>query len=120
MTFLINIFFILELFVAVVICLQIIKLDKKVNEMSELIYVSRHNLKYKLRSVMDSIQEIKRTVYRKKKFLLKKRKEMIDKIMQGLLFTLMFAFLKKEHKKNILLFEIILILYNTYKADCKV
>ena len=121
MMYLIVIFFILELFAAVTVCVFVSAIDKKINVLSENFKVNRHTLKFKLRAVYDIANTTKNYVLCQKRYFIKKRKEFLRNMLRSTLMTiLLFFFRKTSLKKKFLYLELALIIYDVFKSDCTV
>lgn len=119
MVYLFVIFFILEFIVLSMLCYGIYLLDKKVISISEKFKVNRHTLKFQLRSLYDGANRFKLQIRCQKRALEEKRRQFIRKIIKGLMISMALFFFKKTHfRKKILFVELLLILYDTLKADC--
>ncbi len=121
MIYLIVIFFILELFAAVTVCVFISLLDKKIKVLSEKFKVNRHTLKFKLRAVYDIANTTKNYVLCQKRYFIKKRKEFLRNMLRSVLMTaLLFFFRNTSLKKKLLYLELALIIYDVFKSECTV
>ncbi len=121
MIYLFVIFFILELIVVSMLCYGIVVLDKKVIAISESFKVNRHTLKFQLRVLYDTANRFKLQVKCQKRELDRKRKLFIRKIIKSILISIaLFFFKKTRFKKKILLVELLLVLYDTLRADCRI
>ena len=121
MIYLFAIFFILEFIVVLMICYGLYKLDKKVISISETFKVNRHTLKFQLRALYDQANRFKLKVKCQKRALDEQRRKFIRKIIKSILITITLFFFKKTRFKNKILFiELLLVLYDTLKADCRI
>ena len=114
MSYIFVIFFILELFAVIVLCAGIMHIDKKVNALTERFKVNRHTLKFKLRAIYDVASSFKCQMKQQ-------QREFFRNIIKGTLVgILLFFFKKTKFKKKILLAELLLVMYDTFRADCLV
>ena len=121
MLYLIVICFILEFIVVTMMCCAILVLDRKVLALSEKINVNRHTLKFKLRVLYDTANRCKIWVKCKKRKLEEQRRRFFRKIIKTLLIWLaLLVFQKTNFRKKILFIELVLILYDTLRADCRI
>ena len=121
MIYVIVIFFILELFAAVTVCVLISALDKKVNVWSENFKVNRHTLKFKLRAVYDIANSTKNYVLGQKRQFIRKRREFSINILRKILITfILFFFRNTSLKKKILYMQLVFMIYDLFKTDCTV
>lgn len=121
MIYIFVIFFILELIVVSMICYGISVLDKKVRNLSEKIKVNRHTLKFRLRATYDIANKFKLWIRCQKRAFLMKRNRFIRRLLKGVLISIAFFFFQKTRfRKKILFIELLLILYDTLRADCKI
>lgn len=121
MVYIFIIFFILELFAVTVLCSFIMQLDKKVNALSEKFKVNRHTLKFKLRAIYDVASTFKCQIKHQKRDFLRRRRQFYRNIIKGTLVGIMLFFFKKTRfKKKILFAELLLVMYDTFRADCTV
>lgn len=119
MSYIFVIFFILELFAVIVLCAGIMHLDKRVNSLAEKFKVNRHTLKFKLRAVYDVASTFKCQMKQQKREFLKRRRKFYRNLIKGALVgILLFFFKKTKFKKKILLAELLLVMYDTFRADC--
>ena len=119
MSYIFVIFFILELFTVIVLCAGIMHADKRVNALAEKFKVNRHTLKFKLRAVYDVANTFKCQMKQQKREFLKRRREFYRNLIKGALVgILLFFFKKTKFKKKILLAELLLVMYDTFRADC--
>ena len=121
MIYLFAMFFILELIVVTMFCYGIYLLDKKVIAISEKFKVNRHTLKFQLRALYDIANRFKLKVRCQKRILEEKRRMFIRKMIKGLLITVtLFFFERTRFKKKVLFIELLLVLYDTLRADCRI
>ncbi len=121
MIYLFIMFFILELIVVTMLCCGIMRLDKKVNKLSEEIKTNRHTLKFRLRAIYDVSNRAKLWVKCQKRAFNKNRNNFIRGVARGLLLSIAFFFFSKKTLKKIVLFvDGLLILYDIFTAGCKV
>lgn len=119
MSYIFVIFFILELFAVIVLCAGIMYVDKKVNALSEKFKVNRHTLKFKLRAIYDVASSFKCQMKQQKREFLRRRREFYRNVIKSALVgVLLFFFKKTKFKKKILLAELLLVMYDTFRADC--
>ena len=121
MVYLFAIFFILEFIVVSVFCYALYKLDRKVIAISERFKVNRHTLKFQLRGLYDNANKFKLQVKYQKRILEEKRRTFFRKLIKGILISIaLFFFKRTKFKKKILFVELLLILYDTLRADCRI
>ena len=121
MVYLFIIFFILEVIVVSILCYGLYVLDKKVLALSEKIKVNRHTFKFKLRALYDTTNKCKIWVKCQKRELEEQRRKFFRRIIKSILIALaLFYFKKTKFKKKILFIELLLILYDTLRADCRI
>jgi len=121
MIYLFVIFFILEFIVITMLCYGIYLLDKKVIAISEKFKVNRHTLKFQLRALYDNANRLKITIKCQKRALEEKRRKFFRKLIKGILISItLFFFKRTKFKKKILFVELLLILYDTLRADCRI
>ena len=121
MLYLFVIFFILELIVVSMLCFGIYVLDKKVLALSEKIKVNRHTFKFKLRVLYDTANRCKLWIKCQKRNIEEQQRKFFRKIIKSLLIGLaLFFFQKTKFKNKILFIELLLILYDTLRADCRI
>lgn len=121
MIYIFVIFFILELIVVSMICYGISVLDKKVLALSEKIRVNRHTLKFRLRATYDIANKFRIWIRCQKREFEAKRRDFIRGIIKGLLISIaIFFFQKTRFRKKLLFAELLLVLYDTLRADCRI
>ena len=121
MMYLFIIFFILEFIVVSMLCYGIYILDKKVLALSEKIKVNRHTFKFKLRALYDMANKCKIWVKCQKREIEERQKRLLRSILKTVLISLaLFFFQKTRFRKKILFVELLLILYDTLRADCRI
>lgn len=121
MIYLFVIFFILELIVVTFLCSSIMTLDKKVNKLTEKFKRNRHTLKFKLRAVYDVSFRAKSWIKCQKRSFEKRRRQFLRGLFKGLLLSVAFLiFNKTKFKKSVLIIDLILVLYDTLRAGCKI
>jgi len=121
MVYIFVIFFILELIVVTMLCYGICLLDKKVVALSENFKVNRHTLKFKLRTAYSSANALKLWIKCQKRELDEKRRKFIRNFLKGTLISIALFFFKKTHfRRKILFVELLLVLYDTLRADCRI
>ena len=119
MIYLFVIFFILEFIVVSMLCYGIYLLDKKVISLSEKFKVNRHTLKFQLRVLYDNANRFKLKIRCQKRAIEEQRRKFLRKLIKGVLLSIaLFFFKKTRFRKKILFVELLLILYDTLKADC--
>lgn len=119
MIYLFVIFFILEFIVISMLCYGIYLLDKKVIALSEKFRVNRHTLKFQLRVLYDNANRFKLKIRCHKRAIEEQRRRFLRRLIKGLLISVAFLFFEKTRfRKKILFVELLLILYDTLKADC--
>lgn len=119
MIYLFVIFFILEFIVVSMLCYGIYLLDKKVISLSEKFKVNRHTLKFQLRVLYDNANRFKLKIRCQKRAIEEQRRKFLRKLIKGILLSIaLFFFQKTRFRKKILFVELLLILYDTLKADC--
>ena len=119
MIYIIVMFFILELVLAIIACCGIMYFDKKVRALSEKFKVNRHTLKFKLRAIYDMANKFKLNIQAKKREFERRRREMMRSMLKWVLLTIsLFFFKKTKHKNKVLFVEFLLVLYDTLRADC--
>ena len=102
-------------------CYALYILDKKVIAISENFKVNRHTLKFQLRGLYDNANKFKIQIKCKKRALEEQRRKFFKKLIRGILISIAFFFFKKtKFKKKILFIELLLILYDTLRADCRI
>ena len=121
MIYLFAMCFILEFIVVIMICYGIHSLDKKIIALSEKFKVNRHTLKFQLRALYDIANKFKVKVRCQKRILDEKRKAFFRKMLKGLIITItLFFFKRTRFKKKVLFIELLLVLYDTLRADCRI
>ncbi|MBR2525226.1 hypothetical protein IKE67_02045 [bacterium] len=121
MVYLFAIFFILEFIVISMLCYVIYVFDKKVIALSEKFKVNRHTLKFQLRGLYDNANKFKLQVKCQKRALEEQRRRFFRKLIRGILISIILFFFKEtKFKKKILFVELLLILYDTLRADCRI
>lgn len=121
MVYLFAIFFILEFIVVSMICYGLYVLDKKVVAVSEKFKVNRHTLKFQLRAMYDTANRFKIKVKCQKRVLEEQRRKFVRRFLRGILISIaLFFFKKTRFRKKILFVELLLILYDTLRADCRI
>ncbi|MBR1680588.1 hypothetical protein IJ707_02230 [bacterium] len=121
MIYLFVIFFILEFIVVSMICYGIYVLDRKVIALSETFKVNRHTLKFQLRALYDTANRFKLKVKCQKRAIEEQRRLFIRKMIKGILISMaLFFFKKTRFRKKILFVELLLVLYDTLRADCRI
>lgn len=121
MVYLFAIFFILEFIVISMLCYALYVFDKKIIAISEKFKVNRHTLKFQLRNLYDYANKFKLQVKCQKRILEEKRRKFFRKIIKGILISIVLFFFKKtKFRKKILFVELLLILYDTLRADCRI
>ena len=103
------------------LCYGIYVLDRKVLALSEKIKVNRHTFKFKLRALYDLANKSKLWVKCQKRGIEEKQRQLLRRIIKSILISLAFFFFQKTKFRNKILFiELLLILYDTLKADCRI
>jgi len=111
----------MEFIVVSMICYGIYILDKKVIALSEKFKVNRHTLKFQLRALYDTANRFKLKVKCQKRAIEAQRRIFIRKMLKGLMLSIaLFFFKRTRFRKKILFVELLLVIYDTLRADCRI
>lgn len=121
MIYLFIMFFIFEFIAVSLLCYIIFLFDKKVLALSEKIKVNRHTFKFKLRVLYDMANRCKIWVKCQKREIEEQQRKFFRRIIKSVLISLAILFFQNTRfRKKILFIELMLILYDTLRADCRI
>ncbi|MBQ3311903.1 hypothetical protein IJG72_07490 [bacterium] len=96
------------------------KFDKQIRCLSERIKTNSHTLKFQLRALYDLSNKAKHWIKCQKRSYMKQRNNFLYGAIKGLIFSLLlFFFRNTKLKKKILLVDMAFVIYDIFKAGCK-
>lgn len=115
MIFLIFILFISEIIIATTIIVGLVYFDKKITTFNDKIMENRYQIKADVENVKLTVNKFFKMVKEHGEKLIEKERNFIYNIIKSLVLGIVFLLVSKKRKKQILMAELLMITFETFK-----
>lgn len=110
----------IEIILAILAIIGIVKFNNKINLINDTILENRYKITQFAEHIQKKVYETCETIKICSKKVVDKKKDVVRNLIKNLILSIGLMFLSKKYKKQVLYIELALIAYETYKNSIKV